>query len=556
MAESGEQLNLGWLGRHGRRQPLDDDSHGLQDSPQYQRAVEHSRRIDFTRTHEGADQEGEPRVGVVSIFETTIRYIGGLLSAYQLGGERAQDRFMVQQMQTLADGLSFGWDKGHRIPFNYVQINTTPPRPDDSSDTANLAEAGSLLLEWHSLSQYSQNSTYGALAMQSMRAIMESKGAFPGLFPQNIWPGNESYKDDYHTYGVSGQVPVPDRRGAGQRLLQALRTEHGFRPEAPRLQEWSQRLVFLTDYSEKVANGTINIFFPLGLLRRRQHGHGRPPPEARRLDNAGSAACRVMCARTARHVAQGCALGLGLVRRRQAGQRVDVCQHAPRRLHYNKEGFFVTNTDWVNRPEILESCFMLTGSRASNSGGTMPGPFFSSGSSTAILARAGRASSMSTTTRGCSLTSQPSPYPWLTISSYSTGLYDSQQTFLFAETFKYLYLIFDDPDAFSLDEYGEPVCAALPLLQVGKTVNTSAQVSTQSGSPASFPLFIDKASDRAASGASGATAAQGQPQQLTMGGGMSGSAHTLKEFLPPSMPLSAAKACFSGIPQHLDVVGH
>lgn len=174
---------------------------GLQDSPQYQRAVEHSRRIDFTRTHEGADQEGEPRVGVVSIFETTIRYIGGLLSAYQLGGERAQDRFMVQQMQTLADGLSFGWDKGHRIPFNYVQINTTPPRPDDSSDTANLAEAGSLLLEWHSLSQYSQNSTYGALAMQSMRAIMESKGAFPGLFPQNIWPGNESYKDDYHTYG-------------------------------------------------------------------------------------------------------------------------------------------------------------------------------------------------------------------------------------------------------------------------------------------------------------------------------------------------------------------
>lgn len=92
--------------------------------------------------------------------------------------------------------------------------------------------------------------------------------------------------------------------------------------------------------------------------------------------------------------------------------------------------------------------------------------------------------------------------------------------------------------------------------QVAKTVNTSAQVSTQSGSPASSPLFIDKAPDRAASGASGATAAQGQPQQLTMGGGMSGSAHTLKEFLPPSMPLSAAKACFSGIPQHLDVVGH
>lgn len=35
----------------------------------------------------------------------------------------------------------------------------------------------------------------------------------------------------------------------------------------------------------------------------------------------------------------------------------------------------------------------------------------------------------------------------------SSGSYDETQTFLFAELLKYLYLIFDDPERFSLDDY-------------------------------------------------------------------------------------------------------
>lgn len=39
------------------------------------------------------------------------------------------------------------------------------------------------------------------------------------------------------------------------------------------------------------------------------------------------------------------------------------------------------------------------------------------------------------------------------VNDLSSGAFDETQTFLFAELFKYLYLIFDDPDRFSLDDY-------------------------------------------------------------------------------------------------------
>jgi hypothetical protein len=43
----------------------------------------------------------------VSVFETTIRYLGGLLSAYELNGK--VDSILVTQAQQVADKLSHAW---------------------------------------------------------------------------------------------------------------------------------------------------------------------------------------------------------------------------------------------------------------------------------------------------------------------------------------------------------------------------------------------------------------------------------------------------------------
>jgi hypothetical protein len=43
------------------------------------------------------------------MFETTIRYVGGLLSAYELSGEKYP--FLVDQAEQLANRLSLAWSE-------------------------------------------------------------------------------------------------------------------------------------------------------------------------------------------------------------------------------------------------------------------------------------------------------------------------------------------------------------------------------------------------------------------------------------------------------------
>lgn len=115
-------------------------------------------------------------------------------------------------------------------------------------------------------------------------------------------------------------------------------------------------LVFLTDYSEKVANGTINIFSHLACFA------------GGNMAMAGRLLKRDEWTTLGLQLAESCArvqLGTSLKIAPSAWGWYDGDKQAkgwtyvstPRRLHYNKEGFFVTNTDWVNRPEILESVF-------------------------------------------------------------------------------------------------------------------------------------------------------------------------------------------------------
>ena len=105
----------------------------------------------------------------VSLFETTIRYIGGLLSGYDLlSGPLAHlannpDNIpsLLEQAQNLANNLSFAFDTPTGIPSNnlYLKHHRT-----DGSDTNGLATIGTLVLEWTHLSDLTGNDTYGELA--------------------------------------------------------------------------------------------------------------------------------------------------------------------------------------------------------------------------------------------------------------------------------------------------------------------------------------------------------------------------------------------------------
>lgn len=108
---------------------------------------------------------------IVSLFETTIRYMGGFLSGYDLlSGPLASladnpDNVasLLVQVQNLANNLSFAFDTPTGIPSNNLHIGT---QRTDGSDTNGLATIGSLVLEWTRLSDLTGNETYGHLAQR------------------------------------------------------------------------------------------------------------------------------------------------------------------------------------------------------------------------------------------------------------------------------------------------------------------------------------------------------------------------------------------------------
>lgn len=70
-------------------------------SAQADRLIDLALRIDFTTT----------RQAKISLFETNIRYVGGLISAYELDGARHFG--LINQAATIADKLLGGWYVHH-----------------------------------------------------------------------------------------------------------------------------------------------------------------------------------------------------------------------------------------------------------------------------------------------------------------------------------------------------------------------------------------------------------------------------------------------------------
>jgi mannosyl-oligosaccharide alpha-1,2-mannosidase len=77
-----------------------------------------------------------------SLFESTIRYVGGLISAYELSGKQEQNFFLIEKAKQLADRLSLAWShvsvfgranrdvndletfQGNTIPFGGIDFSS------------------------------------------------------------------------------------------------------------------------------------------------------------------------------------------------------------------------------------------------------------------------------------------------------------------------------------------------------------------------------------------------------------------------------------------------
>ncbi|KAJ4351359.1 uncharacterized protein N0V89_006699 [Didymosphaeria variabile] len=152
--------------------------------------------IDFTKVDTAARRGASLSV---SLFETNIRYVGGLLAAYDLlkgpfdhlDVDEDKVEALLTQCVTLADTLKFAFNTTSGIPVNNIFINngTFAPRyrMADGTWSAGLAELGSLVIEWQRLSDLSGNPEYGDLAQKAMNYFLQpSTEVWPGLTGGNF----------------------------------------------------------------------------------------------------------------------------------------------------------------------------------------------------------------------------------------------------------------------------------------------------------------------------------------------------------------------------------
>ena len=137
----------------------------------------------------------------VQVFEIVIRLLGGLESAYELDG----DRRFLSLAEDLANRLLPAFNTPTGIPYRYIHLQTGALR--DSIN--NPAEIGTLMLEFGKLSQLTRNRKYYEIAKKAMMEVYKRRSTI-GLVGLQInaidgtWKNTESaigaYIDSYYEY--------------------------------------------------------------------------------------------------------------------------------------------------------------------------------------------------------------------------------------------------------------------------------------------------------------------------------------------------------------------
>ncbi|OAV93850.1 hypothetical protein PTTG_27181 [Puccinia triticina 1-1 BBBD Race 1] len=171
---------------------------------EYNYARTHVKAIDWAYTIDihrmgrfGSYSTSQP---MISFFETVIRYMGGLISAYDLSG----DDLMLERAEELAEWLvpAFGTSSG--LPASRYQIGSNPL--GEQTGRVCIAEIGSLTLEFTRLSQLTRKGFYFEV-VQKITDLLDgdqwASSSRPGtLFPTHVNPQAPQLLSGQYTFGA------------------------------------------------------------------------------------------------------------------------------------------------------------------------------------------------------------------------------------------------------------------------------------------------------------------------------------------------------------------
>ncbi|SNX85278.1 related to Mannosyl-oligosaccharide 1,2-alpha-mannosidase IC [Melanopsichium pennsylvanicum] len=413
---------------------------------EYDLARQHVRDIDFRLIGGGRSVYGSAD-GRIPVFETAIRYLGGFISAYDLSG----DVLMRDRAEELAQLILPAFDTVTGVPVGRIKLLTSPDQsqaPPVSSGSVILAEAGSLLLEFTRLWQITGNRTYFDRVQRTTDWLdhnMTAAGRIETLFPAMVFPErNISYgtisfggmADSYYEYLIK------EHQLLGGRLSQYSRMYSAAIEGAKKL------LISRIDTVPGVSLMTIGELANARYIAKLEHltcfsggmmGLGSKMMAERADDIELAKGITGTCWWAYNSSTTGIGPENLIFYTNDDVDRFDTISLPDGTSRRGKPrgspivGVRSVHTSYLNRPETIESVFYMWRITGDSEWQERGWQMFASWV-THCMTDAGFSAIYDV---------NRSPADWS----------DNMESFTFAETFKYYYLLFSPPELISLDEY-------------------------------------------------------------------------------------------------------
>ncbi|TFB00011.1 Endoplasmic reticulum mannosyl-oligosaccharide 1,2-alpha-mannosidase [Trichoderma ghanense] len=225
--------------------------------PEFDEAVAAASSIDFTTTD----------LAEVNVFETTIRYLGGFLSAHDLSG----DARLLRKAVEVGEMLYRAFDTPNRMPITRWDIHAAMAGKKQVAPAGLLvAEIGSLSMEFTRLSMLTRDPKWfdAVQHITEGMASQQNSTALPGLWPLVVSAQDQVFNvGDAFTLGAmadsvyeylpkmsaltGGQLPI--YREMYEAAMAAALKHNLFRPMTPTNED------ILVSGSVKAENGVVTL---------------------------------------------------------------------------------------------------------------------------------------------------------------------------------------------------------------------------------------------------------------------------------------------------------
>jgi mannosidase alpha-like ER degradation enhancer 2 len=237
---------------------------------------EAAKTRDYIATHLSFDQDI-----YVKNFEITIRLLGGLLSNYQLSG----DKRLLTLAQDLGNRLLPAFDSPTGMPYVFVNLKTGKTR----GEVSNPAEIGTLLLEFGTLSKLTGNPVYYDKAKRALVAVYDRRSKI-GLVGTTInvetgkWIDPTSHIsgmiDSYYEYLLKASILFGDK-DCERMWKESIASVNKYVADEVRGELWYGQVDMNTGKRLSTHYGALDAFLPAVLAL------GGDLDRAKRLQDSG-----------------------------------------------------------------------------------------------------------------------------------------------------------------------------------------------------------------------------------------------------------------------------